>query len=83
VLVGSGAGTGDVVVNNPRRKMVMYKINHIKIEGFIRLNNIDLPIRPLMVIIDANGVGKTSLLDAYSLLSASATGALNGGLQCQ
>jgi predicted ATPase len=38
----------------------MYKINHIKIDGFRRLNNIDLPIRPLMVLIRANGVGKTS-----------------------
>jgi len=58
----------------------MYKINHIKIEGFRRLKEIDLPIRPLMVIIGANGVGKTSLLDAYSLLSASATGGLNSKL---
>lgn len=58
----------------------MYKINHIKIEGFRRLKNIDLPIRPLMVIIGANGVGKTSLLDAYSLLSASAAGGLNSKL---
>lgn len=58
----------------------MYKINHIKIGGFRRLKNIDLPIRPLMVLIGANGVGKTSLLDAYSLLSASASGGLNSKL---
>ena len=55
----------------------MYKINHIKIDGFRRLKNIDLPIRPFMTLIGANGVGKTSLLDAYSLLSASASGGLN------
>lgn len=55
----------------------MYKINHIKIGGFRRLKNIDLPIRPFMVLIGANGVGKTSLLDAFSMLSASAAGQLN------
>ncbi|MFZ2634016.1 MAG: AAA family ATPase [Desulfosalsimonadaceae bacterium] len=55
----------------------MYKINHIKIGGFRRLKNIDLPIRPFMVLIGANGVGKTSLLDAYSLISASAAGGLS------
>ena len=58
----------------------MYRINHIKIGGFRRLINIDLPIRPFMVLIGANGVGKTSLLDAYSLLSASAAGGLNSKL---
>ena len=58
----------------------MYKINHLKIGGFRRLKEIDLPIRPFMVLIGANGVGKTSLLDAYSLLSASAAGALNNKL---
>ena len=58
----------------------MYKINHIKIGGFRRLKNIDLPIRPFMVLIGANGVGKTSFLDAYSLLSASAAGGLNSKL---
>ena len=55
-------------------------INHIKISGFRKLSNIDLPLRPLMVLIGANGVGKTSFLDAYSLLSASAAGGLNSKL---
>ena len=58
----------------------MYKINHIKIGGFRRLKDIDLPIRPFMVLIGANGVGKTSLLDACSLLSATAAGGLNSKL---
>jgi len=58
----------------------MYKINHIKIGGFRRLKDIDLPVRPLMVLIGANGVGKTSMLDAFSLLSASAAGGLNSKL---
>ena len=34
----------------------------------------------MMVMIGANGVGKTSILDAVSLLSASASGNLNPGL---
>jgi predicted ATPase len=59
---------------------LMYKMNHIKIGGFRRLKDLNLPIRPFMVLIGANGVGKTSFLDAYSLLSASAAGGLNSKL---
>lgn len=55
----------------------MSKINRIKISGFRRLEEVDLPVRPFMVLIGANGVGKSSLLDAFSLLSASASGKLN------
>jgi len=53
------------------------KINRIKISGFRRLEDVDLSVRPFMVLIGANGVGKSSLLDAFSLLSASASGKLN------
>ncbi|RJQ50957.1 MAG: DUF2813 domain-containing protein [Desulfobacteraceae bacterium] len=58
----------------------MHKINRIKISGFRRLLAVDLQVKPFMVLIGANGVGKTSLLDAFSLLSASASGNLNGML---
>src|SRR5208337_3934906 len=58
----------------------MYKINHLRIKGFRRLYDIDLEIRSPMVMIGANGVGKTSFLDAISLLSASAAGKLNSSL---
>lgn len=58
----------------------MYKINRIKFSGFRRLLAFDLPVRPFMVLIGANGVGKTSFLDAFSLLSASASGNLNSTL---
>jgi predicted ATPase len=58
----------------------MYKINRINIRGFRRLEKVDLRVRPFMVLIGANGVGKTSLLDAFSLLSASASGKLNSSL---
>jgi predicted ATPase len=37
-------------------------------------------MRPLMVLIGANGVGKSSFLDAVSLLSASAAGTMNKSL---
>lgn len=58
----------------------MYELNRIKISGFRRLNEVDLPMRPFMTVIGANGVGKTSLLDAFSVLSASASGNLNATL---
>lgn len=55
----------------------MHKIKQIKIGGFRRLYDIAIEMRPLMVMIGANGVGKTSILDALSLLSASAAGTMN------
>jgi len=55
----------------------MHKITQIQICGFKRLRNISLEMRPIMAMIGANGVGKTSLLDAISLLSASANGLLS------
>lgn len=58
----------------------MHKINRLKVAGFRRLYRVDLPVKRLMVLIGANGVGKTSLLDAFSLLSASAAGGLNSTL---
>jgi len=55
----------------------MHKIKKIKIAGFRRLHDVGIEMRPLMVMIGANGVGKSSILDAVSLLSASASGSLN------
>jgi len=54
-----------------------YRIRRIAIEGFRRLRSLDIPVRPFMVLIGANGVGKTSFLDALTLLSASAAGRLS------
>ncbi len=48
--------------------------------GFRRLYDLELEMRPLIVMIGANGVGKSSLLDAFSLLAASASGRLNAQL---
>ena len=47
---------------------------HITIKGYRRLLSVSLEMRPLAVIIGANGVGKTSFLDVVSLLAASAKG---------
>ena len=58
----------------------MYNMKNFQIRGFRRLHEIDLDMRPLMVMIGANGAGKTSVLDAFSLLSASAAGKLNSKL---
>jgi predicted ATPase len=52
-------------------------IKRLRVGGFKRLLQLDLELRPLTVIIGANGVGKTSLLDALSLLSASADGSIS------
>lgn len=58
----------------------MHRLETVDIGGFRRLRSVKLEMRPLMVMIGANGVGKTSLLDAVSLLAASAGGALNRSL---
>ena len=58
----------------------MHKVNRIQIRGFRRLRDIAIEMRPLMVLIGANGVGKSSFLDAVSLLSASAAGTMNKAL---
>ncbi|HLJ55077.1 MAG TPA: AAA family ATPase, partial [Chthonomonadaceae bacterium] len=55
----------------------MNKLSNISIGGFRRLEHIDLEVRPLMVMIGANGVGKSSILDAIMLLSGSAAGELS------
>jgi predicted ATPase len=59
----------------------MDKFDSISIRGFRRLRQIDLEMRDLVVMIGANGSGKTSLLDVLSTLSASANGDLSETLQ--
>ncbi|MCG6553939.1 MAG: AAA family ATPase [Candidatus Magnetominusculus sp. LBB02] len=58
----------------------MPNISQVTIGGFRRLQSIDLNMKSFNVLIGANGVGKTSLLDAFSLLSASASGILKDAL---
>ena len=64
-----------------------YRFDKIKINGYRRLFDVELQMRPLTVMIGPNGVGKTSILDIFSLLASSARGALretisqSGGIQ--
>ena len=55
----------------------MQQLSRIQIKGFRRLYDVALDMRPFMVMIGANGVGKTSILEVFSLLSSSAAGGLN------
>jgi predicted ATPase len=67
--------------------MESYKIERINIKGYRRLLNADIRMRPLTVMIGSNGVGKTSILEVFSLLASSANGKLKetiskaGGIQ--
>ena len=54
----------------------MSKFESIHIQGFRRLVDVKLELRPLMVMIGANGCGKTSLLEAWQLLAGLAEGKL-------
>src|SRR6266571_272562 len=56
---------------------VTNRFEQIKVSGFRRLYDIRLELRDLCVLIGANGVGKTSLLDIFGLLAASAEGRLS------
>ncbi len=53
------------------------RFEKILVKRFRRLCNVELELRPLTVLIGANGTGKTSLLDVVSLLASSAQGSLN------
>jgi len=53
---------------------------NLTVRGFRRLAKVDLELRPLTVLIGANGVGKSSLLDALSILASSAQGSLNAAV---
>ncbi|MCF4965862.1 AAA family ATPase [Nostoc sp. CMAA1605] len=54
----------------------MNLFENIHIHGYRRLYDLSIKMRPLTVMIGANGVGKTSLLEIFLLLAASAKGQL-------
>lgn len=58
----------------------MKYMNYIKINGFKRLVEIELSLKPLTVMIGSNGVGKTSFLEVMTCLAAIAEGKLNSQL---
>jgi len=53
------------------------RFGDLSIYGFRRLHDIQLSLRPLSVMIGANGTGKTSVLEVLSLLANSAKGQLS------
>jgi len=46
--------------------------SRLSVHGYRRLKAVDIPLRRLNVLIGANGVGKTSILQVFRLLSVSA-----------
>ena len=65
----------------------MTGFSSLSVHGYRRLIDVQLPLKPLNVLIGANGVGKSSVLDVFRLLGMSADGHLvatlteSGGLQ--
>jgi predicted ATPase len=56
------------------------RFGELTVQGFRRLKDVRLALKPLSVMIGANGTGKTSVLDVLSLLASSAQGKLNSSL---
>src|SRR5947209_1085966 len=56
------------------------RFGQLSIQGFRRLSDVRLSLRPLSVMIGANGTGKTSVLDVLSLLASSAQSRLNSSI---
>src|ERR1700674_1256853 len=56
------------------------RFGQLSIQGFRRLFDVRLSLRPLSVMIGANGTGKTSVLDVLSLLASSAQGKLGSSI---
>lgn len=54
----------------------MSRFERLTVKGFRRLIDVDVELRPFTVLLGVNGVGKSSFLDAISLLSSSAAGRL-------
>jgi len=59
----------------------MNRFENISVKGFRRLRQVELEMRNLIVMIGANGAGKTSFLDVLSTLATSANGKLQETLQ--
>jgi predicted ATPase len=54
--------------------------SRLSVSGYRRLKAVDLELRDLNVLIGANGIGKTSILDIFRLLALSASSRLEGSL---
>lgn len=47
----------------------MNYISHLHLEGFRSIRSADIPLRPLNVLIGANGAGKSNLVDFFRMLN--------------
>ena len=56
------------------------RFGQLSVRGFRRLRDVKLEVRPLSVMVGANGIGKTSVLDVLTLLASSAQGKLSSSL---
>src|SRR5579864_5464735 len=56
------------------------RFGQLSIRGFRRLRDVRFSLRPLSVMIGANGAGKTSVLDVLSLLASSAQARLSSAI---
>src|SRR6266478_2462976 len=56
------------------------RFGQLSVLGFRRLCDVRLSLRPLSVMIGANGTGKTSVLDVLSLLASSAQARLSSSI---
>lgn len=56
------------------------RFKDLSIRGFRRLDDVRLHLRPLSVMVGANGTGKTSILDVLALLAHSAQGKLSDSI---
>ena len=63
--------------NNKNGTIATANFSRLTVKGFRRIFDLDIPLKPLTVMIGANGVGKTSILDIVDLLAVSANGGLN------
>jgi predicted ATPase len=59
---------------------VVVGFSRLAVKGYRRLRDVNLVLRPLNVLIGANGVGKSSVLDVLDLLAASASANLESSI---
>jgi predicted ATPase len=55
-------------------------LSRIEIENFRSMEQVEIPLRPLNVLIGPNGSGKSNLLDVFALMAEAAAGKLSDGI---
>ena len=66
--------------NSPWREAMTPGFSRLSVSGYRRLKSVDVSLRPLNVLVGANGIGKSSFLDVFDLLAASAEGTLQSSI---